>query len=106
VAGRVQRKSPATVRLAQLADRKVHADSKQPRVRRRVPAELIDLLEAAKKCFLRQLASLVTITDEPEHGVVEPVLIEQDKLPVGGPVSVLRQPDQLLCAGLCDVTRG
>jgi hypothetical protein len=80
--------------FSQMADRQVHRDSKEPGVGPCVAAEAVELHQTASERFLREFARLFVVADHPQDGVVEPVLVSHDELPVGGPITLLGLSEQ------------
>jgi len=65
-----------------MADGQIHGHTKQPGVEAAGPAKGLDRLKRLEERFLRHVARVLDVSAQPAAGVVDPVLVLQDKLRV------------------------
>ena len=96
---RIQREDAMLLHFPQLADRQVHRDAEEPRVRPGLSAEALDLHERPGERLLRQVARLFDVADQPQDRIVYTILEAEHDLPKRRPIAELC-PSQQISFGL------
>src|SRR5205814_9880462 len=92
---RIQREDAMLLHFPQLADRQVHRDAEEPRVRPGFSAKALDLHERPGERFLRQVARLFDVADQSQDRIVYTILEAEHDLTKRRPIAELCSSQQI-----------